>query len=472
MKKIFNILLAMLAIVGVACTPDNGESAENNNNNNNNGGGEVPTTTFTIDVTDITIAGATINVTPSSDITYFFDVDKKEVVDSYATSLEYAAENIKNLKLLIGLFGIPLSEFLSTGTASTTIDSLEPDTEYYAYAFGLTAEGEITTEVCLKEFKTLPDTSGPSDNTFVLEVSNITISGAAVSITPSNDDTYYFDVIEKAKYDQIEGDVTAKLTEDLKKFCEEEGYNFANMVTSGKKTYSFEELLTPGTEYYAFAFGLSKGGIVTTDITTVPFRTLTIEEASVGIDSGDMNLNSLAGAMCVNYKDYYEVGAAEWLISLYNEARNGVLTIDLLLDLSATEIPAGEYPLNLSFAPGTAIAGTLDEDYYDIGTFWKLVDEDWKAVEMAYLKSGSVTISKSGDIFTINVNALDGHGNTITASYSGAMEKYDYSSTSQKLNDRHNLVLREATPAKFVPKRVSRSEAGVGKKVEQILSTK
>ena len=136
MKKIFNILLAMLAIVGVACTPDNGESAENNNNNNNNGGGEVPTTTFTIDVTDITLAAATINVTPSSDIPYFFDVDKKEVVDSYATSLEYAAENIKNLKLLIGLFGIPLSEFLSTGTASTTIDSLEPDTEYYAYAFG------------------------------------------------------------------------------------------------------------------------------------------------------------------------------------------------------------------------------------------------------------------------------------------------------------------------------------------------
>ena len=459
MKRIFNLLLAMLAILGVACTPNNGGG-----NENNNGGGEAPTMTFAIDIADITLSGATINVTPSSDATYFFDVVDKAKIDSYATPLEYATESIKNLKLLIGLFGIPLSDYLSTGHGSATLDSLTPDTEYYAYAFGLTADGEITSEVCLEYFKTLPDTSGPSDNTFVLEVSEITVSGAVVSITPSKKDHYYFDVIEKSVYDQIEGDVTAKLAENLKNFCEEEGYTFGDIITYGENTYSFEGVLNPGTEYCAFAFGLSKGGIVTTDITTVFFKTLTIEEASAGIDSGDMNLDDIVGAMYVNYKDYYEVGATNWLISLYNESRMGVLTIDLLSDLSATEIPLGEYPINLSLTPGTVIAGTLDESYANMGTFWRLYNDEWDTVEMAYLKSGTVTIGKSDDIYTINVNAIDGYGNTITASYTGAMENYDYSSSVCNFRNSVNKNI-ELAPRVKLQKSTSPSLVVKGKRI-------
>ena len=135
MKRIFNLLLAMLAILGVACTPNNGGG-----NENNNGGGEAPTMTFAIDIADITLSGATINVTPSSDATYFFDVVDKAKIDSYATPLEYATESIKNLKLLIGLFGIPLSDYLSTGHGSATLDSLTPDTEYYARSEEHTSE--------------------------------------------------------------------------------------------------------------------------------------------------------------------------------------------------------------------------------------------------------------------------------------------------------------------------------------------
>ena len=49
MKKIFNLLLAMLAIVGVACTPDSGENA-----GNNGGGNGAPSSPFVISVTNIT----------------------------------------------------------------------------------------------------------------------------------------------------------------------------------------------------------------------------------------------------------------------------------------------------------------------------------------------------------------------------------------------------------------------------------
>ena len=468
MKKLLNLLLAILAIFGVACAPDNGD--------NNNGGGDAPQMTFTIDITDVTMGGATVNVTPSSDATYFFDIAEKAKVDSFATPLEYAADNINDLKMLIELFGIPLSEFLSTGNDGAILESLNPDTEYYAYAFGLTAEGEITSEVCLKEFKTLPDTSGPSNTTFVLDILNIWVDGATVSITPSNKNTYYANIVERSVYDQYESDeafMNAKIAE-VKAAKEAQGSTFAKALVSGNTKYSYAGLLTPGTEYYIYAFGASKEGVATTEsVTKVLFKTLTPEEAAAGINNGDKKIEGLVRGRYVNYGDYYEVGATNWTMVLYNESGTSSLSIELQTERSATDLPVGEYPITSSLAAGTAIAGNLDEEYRTYGTIWTLWSNDWSTeVESVYFKSGTVTVGKSGDNFSISVDGIDGHGNTITASYSGTLEFVDFSTNAKELNARHNLVLRQTTPANFAPKRVYRSAAGVGKKVEQILSTK
>lgn len=300
MKKLFNLLLAMLTIVGVACTPNNEEGAENNNGSNN----------------------------------------------------------------------------------------------------------------------------GPSDNTFVLEVVNICVTDATAITTPSNNDTYYCGHITKERYEAYEGENIAQmLADELKAKCEEKGVSVSNYLLSGKRGVSFTGQLTPGTEYYAFVFGLSNDAVVTTDITTAPFKTLTAEEGAAGMDNGNKNIEGLVRGRITNYEDYYGVGASNWLVVLHDESGLGELNIELQGAPSATELPVGEFPIASSLAVGTAIAGNLDEEYLMFGTFWTLrANDKLTMLEKIFLKSGTVTIGKSGDNYTINVDALDGHGNTITMSYTGALE--------------------------------------------------
>lgn len=143
-----------------------------------------------------------------------------------------------------------------------------------------------------------------------------------------------------------------------------------------------------------------------------------------GTNSGNKNINNLVWGRVTNYKDIYEVGAANWCYVLYDEERKGSFTIELQAELTAQEPALGEFPISSTLAVGTAVAGTLDEEYLTYGTIWRLVDGDRDAeLEHVFLKSGTVTLGKSGDNYTINVNALDGHGNTVTMSYTGALEK-------------------------------------------------
>ncbi|MBQ5647842.1 MAG: hypothetical protein IIV16_01815 [Alistipes sp.] len=266
--------------------------------------------------------------------------------------------------------------------------------------------------------------NGPSDNTFVLNVVNIWATDATAIVTPSNNDTYYCGHITKERYDAYEGENIAQmLADELKAKCEEKGVSVSNYLFYGKKSIQFVGQLTPDTEYYAFVFGLSNDAVVTTDITTVPFKTLTQEEAAAGIDSGNKNIEGLVRGRVSNYEDYYEVGASNWLIVLHDESGLGELNIELLAAPSATELPVGEFPIASSMAVGTAIAGNLDEAYLMYGTFWTLrANDKITMVEKTFLKSGTVTINKSGDNYTIGINALDGHGNTFTTSYTGALE--------------------------------------------------
>ena len=71
MKKLFKLfILAMLAVCGVACEP------------NDLVGGK---TTFAISVTNITTTGATIDVVPSNNHTYYyFDVVQKIYFEEYS----------------------------------------------------------------------------------------------------------------------------------------------------------------------------------------------------------------------------------------------------------------------------------------------------------------------------------------------------------------------------------------------------
>ena len=73
--------------------------------------------------------------------------------------LFYAKKVIASIKEYNDLYGISLAWNLSAGVDKYLFKegtiALAPDTDYCAFAFGVTTDGTITTEVTLVPFKTL-----------------------------------------------------------------------------------------------------------------------------------------------------------------------------------------------------------------------------------------------------------------------------------------------------------------------------
>lgn len=412
MKKIFNLLLAMLTICSIACSPEQKNETEHEN-----------TTKFTINVSEITSTSAVLDVEASDISVYFlFDVVSVDRYNEFATPADFAKSRIAKVQAKADEQGVTFVEALSLGTGTLECTELKGGVEYYAYAFGLTPEGTLTTNVTLMPFTTEP---WASDNTFAMEVYSITVNGATVSVNATNsEDKFYCNYIEKERYDEYDGEnIACLILEELKKECENSGKSLASKLFKNKVKFSLAGLLTPDTDYIAFAFGVSESGEVTTDIAIEPFKTVSLEDASAGIDNGDTNIEGIAKGQYKNFKDYFEVGAARWWIGMSTQDGLGSLSIEVMTDLDATDLPLGEFAISSSLEEGTAVAGGLNENkyYIEYGTYWTLYAADYSIEEKVFMKSGTVTISKSGDDFTININAIDGHGNTVTMSYTGPL---------------------------------------------------
>lgn len=88
-------------------------------------------------------------------------VVEKSLFDSYATEADYIRSDIEYIQGQADLAGKTFAEmldmFLTTGpTGEQTISGLASDTDYYAYAYGMTAEGVATSAISKTEFRTGP----------------------------------------------------------------------------------------------------------------------------------------------------------------------------------------------------------------------------------------------------------------------------------------------------------------------------
>ena len=276
------------------------------------------------------------------------------------------------------------------------------------------------------------DDNGPL--TFEIDIRAVSWHSAMVEILPSNnDDTYYFSTIEKSIFDQYESEeifINDKVAE-LQARCESEGYPLIEYLSQYSDGWHYDKELTPVTEYCVFVFGLTSEGVVTTGLTTATFKTIALgdgrNESPVGINQGDTVVEGLTWGSYVELGDYYGNGVAVWVLSLNNDV--GSFMIQVHTDLSATSVALGEFPIEASFDVGVAMAGGLNHVGYSDGTYWiccTSTDDD-TVKEKVYCQSGTVTIAKDGDIFTIAVDAIDEYGNTIKMSYTG--ELYDNTPT-------------------------------------------
>lgn len=144
MKKLFLLAIAALTVCGVACTSEKG------------GGSEEPQGPFAIYYASLTHNSVAITVDPAdATATYYFNVAQKAAVDKFASTDELATYLIPQLQALAAEYSLTLADLLSTGMDGYNFEGLYPETEYYAYAFGVSADGVLTSSVVLKPFTTL-----------------------------------------------------------------------------------------------------------------------------------------------------------------------------------------------------------------------------------------------------------------------------------------------------------------------------
>lgn len=157
-----------------------------------------------------------------------------------------------------------VEEITVKGTCTKTF-SLDPNTDYEVFAFSVTPEGTVNSEVSRKSF-----TSGSvlmSDNTFEITIDNVESNSCTFSITPSNSDNYSVGVLPKSEF---EGKTDQEV---LEKYIQENRLSVDFNVRNSAESGFYWDGLNSETEYVAFAFGYYHNE-VTTAMAKATFTTL------------------------------------------------------------------------------------------------------------------------------------------------------------------------------------------------------
>lgn len=86
-------------------------------------------------------------------------------------------------------------------------------TDYVMYAFGMNDEGFQTTKVATVEFTTATPT--PSNNTFTIEIGELTASTVAFNVTAANNDPYFLTIQDKRYVERFLGANATETWEDM-----------------------------------------------------------------------------------------------------------------------------------------------------------------------------------------------------------------------------------------------------------------
>ncbi len=234
--------------------------------------------TFVFTVNNVTAQSVKFDIEVSDDeVRYALMYTKKSEADKFQDDEALFKDDMDYFVSLWNddyeTLGDVLKDYTAVGDhKGLVIEGLEPETEYLFYAYGLELNGKRTTDIH-REYIT---TKAVEKTELAFEIDAV-VDGLVidVSVTPSDNDTYYyFDAIEKRSIDiDFDGDVAAA----AKYYID---YNvmvgtyygmtteevMLELASKGPDQYLFE--CAPVTEYVIFAMAVSLDGNVVSELTT------------------------------------------------------------------------------------------------------------------------------------------------------------------------------------------------------------
>lgn len=270
---------------------------------------------FEIVIDKATNASITASVYPKDkEMTYLMMLTTKERYDNLGSDENNFQDDMNYYKEMADEAGMSLRDFLLENdilekgdVTGYTIDNLEPGSEYYVYAYGLSENLERTTEIIKAQADT-PEVE-MTDNTFDFnyEMVNTVISG---TIVPSDKSAFYF-----TSYVSKENMKNLYEIETIEEFAynyiaTEIGFNqlYYGMSLSDAVKYAtitgdseFEYTLEAETEYYLFAASVTEEGFVNSEIKSIEITSgkaapsdniLEVSIARAGMVSVDMDITA------------------------------------------------------------------------------------------------------------------------------------------------------------------------------------
>lgn len=220
---------------------------------------------FSFTITDITEDSATVKVSPSDAEAPYYT--------GYAEAALIAADYNGDVEACFkAIVAAPSNPALATGDRTFTATGLTDDTEYVVFA-GAVRDGKVTSPVQSELFTT---EKAAIANPFTVAVSNITGGSASIAVSPDNADAYYyFDVIEKAYFDEYysAADVMKEYLNELKSYIDQYGYRWVDILSHGDDEYDIMGILNPETDYIVFSGYISTQGEMVSDVFAEEFTT-------------------------------------------------------------------------------------------------------------------------------------------------------------------------------------------------------
>lgn len=240
---------------------------------------------FDIRMELVTQTSAKYSVIPGDkNQTYLSMLVEKDYFDQYGSDEEYFQDDLQYIREMAESFGVTTEEYLNNtlnrgDLLVKSMTGLTPGTSYYVYAYGLTAQGERTTDIYKVEFTTV---SVPQiDMTFTVETS---INGPLcdLHIVPSDPGQRY--VIGMYTADQVKDGEDAcrkyqKYLSDMIVIYEAMGMSaeevVAGLSVTGEsfRTYELEE----NTGYLVFAASCTDDGLINSAPVSKTFRTSEVQ---------------------------------------------------------------------------------------------------------------------------------------------------------------------------------------------------
>lgn len=245
---------------------------------------------FTFEILETNKTTVSFRVTPlAEEMPYVVMITDKATFETFESIDAYIADDLAWFDQLAAEMGITLEDylatFLTTGVKEDSAEGLTPNTEYYLYAYHLTASGEVVSDFEYKEFKTA--SLATSDATFEVSVSDVSYNKATVNVVPSSATaTYFVNIMSEERLADFGEGAEAYINHLVALRDYYLGMNatteqmIANLCYAGEKSLTVDDLKA-GTKHYAYAIGVDDDFLPNTEAFVFEFETPTAENSAL-----------------------------------------------------------------------------------------------------------------------------------------------------------------------------------------------